>query len=102
MAVLEGAGVGYLSELDILPDMEAERVIRILKDWTPPYPGLCLHYPGRRNLSAGMRAFLELARELSRRGDRLHAHEASCERTTVLMTFEPETSYTSDVKRLNN
>jgi DNA-binding transcriptional LysR family regulator len=69
-AVLEGAGVGYLFEQDILPDIEAGRVIRILEDWTPPYPGLCLYYPGRRNLSAGMRAFLELARELSRREDR--------------------------------
>lgn len=65
-AVLEGAGVGYLFEQDVLPDIEAERVIRILEDWTPPYPGLCLYYPGRRNLSAGVRAFLELARELSR------------------------------------
>lgn len=67
-AVLEGAGVGYLFEQDVLPDIEAGRVIRILEDWTPPYPGLCLYYPGRRNLSAGVRAFLELAREIARRG----------------------------------
>ena len=65
-AVLEGAGVGYIFEQDILPEIEAGRVIRVLEDWTPPYPGLCLYYPGRRNLSAGVRAFLELARELSR------------------------------------
>ena len=65
-AVLEGAGVGYIFEQDILPDIEAGRVTRILEDWTPPYPGLCLYYPGRRNLSAGVRAFLELARILSR------------------------------------
>lgn len=64
-AVLEGAGVGYIFEQDILPEIEAGRVIRILEDWTPPYPGLCLYYPGRRNLSAGVRAFLELARELA-------------------------------------
>lgn len=64
-AVLEGAGIGYIFEQDILPDIEAGRVIRILEDWTPPYPGLCLYYPGRRNLSAGVRAFLELARKIS-------------------------------------
>ena len=64
-AVLEGAGLGYTFEQDILQDIEAGRVIRLLEDWTPPYPGLCLYYPGRRNLSAGVRAFLELARELS-------------------------------------
>jgi DNA-binding transcriptional LysR family regulator len=66
-AILEGTGVGYIFEQDILPDIQAGRVVRVLQDWTPPYPGLCLYYPGRRNLSAGIRAFLDLARELSRR-----------------------------------
>ncbi|MCQ1799369.1 LysR substrate-binding domain-containing protein, partial [Neorhizobium galegae] len=68
-AVLDGAGLGYLFEQDILPEIEVGQVIRVLADWTPSYPGLCLYYPGRRNLSAGVRAFLELARELSRTGD---------------------------------
>lgn len=68
-AVLDGAGLGYLFEQDILPEIDVGRVIRVLADWTPSYPGLCLYYPGRRNLSAGVRAFLELARELSRTGD---------------------------------
>jgi DNA-binding transcriptional LysR family regulator len=66
-AVLEGTGVGYIFEDYILPDIEAGSVVRVLEDWTPPYPGLCVYYPGRRNLSAGVRAFLELTRELSRR-----------------------------------
>jgi DNA-binding transcriptional LysR family regulator len=66
-AVIEGAGLGYIFEQDISADIEAGRVIRIFEDWTPPYPGLCLYYPGRRNLSAGMRAFLDLAREFTQR-----------------------------------
>jgi DNA-binding transcriptional LysR family regulator len=66
-AVLAGTGIGYLFEQDILQEIKTGRVIRVLEDWTPPYPGLCLYYPGRRNLSAGVRAFLELARELARR-----------------------------------
>ncbi|KSV65654.1 LysR family transcriptional regulator [Sinorhizobium sp. GW3] len=65
-AVLESAGIAYIFEQDIFPDIEAGRVVRVLEDWTPPYPGLCLYYPGRRHLSAGVRAFLELARELAR------------------------------------
>nr|WP_018325067.1 LysR family transcriptional regulator [Rhizobium giardinii] len=73
-AILKGTGIGYIFEQDILPDIEAGRVIRVLEDWTPPYPGLCLYYPGRRNLSAGVRAFLELAREVSRRA----AGESRC------------------------
>lgn len=68
-AVLEGTGLGYTMEQEVLADIEAGRLLRVLEDWTPPYPGLCLYYPGRRNLSAGVRAFLDLARELSRRTD---------------------------------
>ncbi len=65
-AVLEGTGIGYTMEQEILSDIEAGRLVRVLEDWTPPYPGLCLYYPGRRNLSAGVRAFLDLARAFSR------------------------------------
>ncbi len=65
-AVMAGTGIGYVIEQDFLSDIEAGHLVRILDDWTPPYPGLCLYYPGRRNLSAGVRAFLDLAREFSR------------------------------------
>lgn len=67
--VLEGTGLGYTMEQEVLPEINAGRLIRVLEDWTPPYPGLCLYYPGRRNLSAGVRAFLKLAREISRQND---------------------------------
>ncbi|WP_421446139.1 LysR substrate-binding domain-containing protein [Agrobacterium tumefaciens] len=66
-SVLEGTGLGYSMEEEVLPDIKGGRLVRVLEDWTPPYPGLCLYYPGRRNLSAGVKAFLDLARELSRR-----------------------------------
>ena len=69
IAVLKGAGVGYIFEQDILEEIEAGRVVRVLDDWTPPYPGLSLYYPSRRNLSAGVRAFLDLAREFSKHPD---------------------------------
>ncbi|NHN19740.1 LysR substrate-binding domain-containing protein, partial [Bacillus amyloliquefaciens] len=60
-------GIGYIFEQEVLTDIESGRLVRVLEAWTPPYPGLCLYYPGRRNLSAGMKAFLALAREFSRR-----------------------------------
>jgi DNA-binding transcriptional LysR family regulator len=52
-------------EQSVLADIEAKRFVRLLEDWTPPFPGLCLYYPGRRNPSAGLKAFLALARELA-------------------------------------
>jgi len=64
MAVIEGLGLGFLMEQDVHDDLASGRLIRVLEDWTPPFGGLCLYYPGRRNPSAAFRAFLDLAREL--------------------------------------
>ncbi|WP_333012749.1 LysR family transcriptional regulator [Kluyvera sichuanensis] len=63
IAVLEGSGIGCFLEQDVVEDIAAGRLIRLLSDWTPPFPGLCIYYPGRRNPSAGLAAFLAMARE---------------------------------------
>lgn len=65
IAVSEGLGLGFFMEQDVREELEAGRLIRVLEDWTPPFGGLCLYYPGRRNPPAAFRAFLDLARELS-------------------------------------
>ena len=66
-AVLEGIGLGFFMEQDVRADIEAGRLVRVLEDWTPPFAGLCLYYPGRRNPSAALKAFIGLARELGGR-----------------------------------
>jgi DNA-binding transcriptional LysR family regulator len=63
-AVLEGIGLGFFMEGDVRADMETGRLVRVLEDWTPPRAGLSLYYPGRRNASAALRAFIDLARDL--------------------------------------
>lgn len=62
--VLEGVALGYVLERDVREDIEAGRLISVLKEWMPPAEELCIYYPGRRNPSAAHRAFVELAREL--------------------------------------
>ncbi|MGC3961970.1 MAG: LysR family transcriptional regulator [Rhodocyclaceae bacterium] len=62
-AALAGVGLAYMSEWHVGEDIEAGRLIRVLEDWTPPSPGLCLYYPGRRHVPPGLRAFIELVRE---------------------------------------
>jgi DNA-binding transcriptional LysR family regulator len=62
LAVLAGAGIGYFQEEGVAEDIAAGRLVRLLPDWTPMRPGLCLYYPQRRNPSAGFAAFLALVR----------------------------------------
>ena len=65
-AVLDGLGIGFFLEQDVLPDIEAGRLTRLLEDWTPPLGDLCLYYPSRRNPSAALKAFIGLAREMAK------------------------------------
>lgn len=64
-AVLDGMGIGFFFEQDVIADIEQGKLVRLLDEWTPPFPGLCLFYPGRRHPSAGLAAFLSLAREFA-------------------------------------
>jgi DNA-binding transcriptional LysR family regulator len=69
-AALAGLGVAYLSEWSVLADIAAGRLVRVLEDWTPSFPGLALYYPGRRHVPAGLRALIELVREIGELPDR--------------------------------
>ena len=66
-AVVAGIGIGFFFEQDVIADIETGRLVRLLDDWTPAFAGLALYYPGRRHPSAGVAAFLALARELGRK-----------------------------------
>ncbi len=68
-AALEGIGLGFFMEQDVRTDIEAGRLVRVLDDWTPPFAGLCLYYPGRRNPSAALKAFIAMARMMGAGSD---------------------------------
>ena len=62
-AALEGVGLAYVSEWSARKAISEGRLVQVLNDWTPPYPGLCLYYPSHRHLAAAMRAFTDMIRE---------------------------------------
>jgi len=64
-AALQGLGLICTNESSIAEHLAAGRLVRVLRDWTPPYPGLCLFYPANRHVPAGLRAFIELIREVN-------------------------------------
>jgi DNA-binding transcriptional LysR family regulator len=65
-AARQGAGLAHLSEWSVETDVADGKLIRVLEEWTPIRPGLCLYYPGRRHMPASLRAFIALIRETAR------------------------------------
>jgi DNA-binding transcriptional LysR family regulator len=64
-AALASVGLAYLAEHTIAPDIASGRLVTVLQDWTPPYPGLSLYFAGRRHIPARLRALIDLIRELT-------------------------------------
>jgi DNA-binding transcriptional LysR family regulator len=65
-AVLGGAGIGYMTERTAAPGLTDGRLVHLLGDWTPPFPGICLYYPRHRHVPAGLKAFVNLIREMTK------------------------------------
>ena len=61
-AVLDGVGIGYLFDHQVRPAVESGRLVHLLSDWTPAFPGFYLYYPSRRQLPPGLRAFVAFLR----------------------------------------
>jgi len=61
-AALAGVGLTYIGERGVAEDIQAGRLIAVLEDWTPPYPGLSLYFAGYRYIPARLRALIDLIR----------------------------------------
>jgi DNA-binding transcriptional LysR family regulator len=57
-------GVGFIHTFEdyARPGLEAGRLVSVLEDWCPPFPGPFLYYPSRRHMAAGLRAFIDFVR----------------------------------------
>ncbi len=60
---LDGLDIAYVLEHEAAPFLRAERLVRLLEDWTSPFPGFFLYYPSRRQLRPVFAAFLQTLRD---------------------------------------
>jgi DNA-binding transcriptional LysR family regulator len=60
-AVRAGAGLGYMLERDVAAEIADGRLIQVLDDWCPPFPGCALYYPSRQ-VSPALRVLIDTLR----------------------------------------
>ena len=61
-AVMAGLGLAYLPEDQVRAHMADGRLVRVLADWCPPFPGYHLYYPSRRHSSPAFTVLVEALR----------------------------------------
>ncbi|MFN3945238.1 MAG: LysR family transcriptional regulator [Allosphingosinicella sp.] len=57
-AALDGVGLAFTGAGILAPYIEDGRLVQVLKDWCPPFPGFFLYYPSRRHTPAALRALI--------------------------------------------
>lgn len=62
-AAVDGLGIAYLLESDLLPNIENGKLIRVLEDWCPPFAGYHLYYPSRRQPTPAFSLVLDALRK---------------------------------------
>jgi len=61
-AVLDGVGIGTAMEETLKDLIARRRLVQVLREWCPSFPGYFLYYPSRRNQPAALAALIETLR----------------------------------------
>lgn len=61
-ATLAGRGLACLPEDHLGPLVAQGRLVQVLHDWCPPFPGYHLYYPSRRQVSPAFRLMIDALR----------------------------------------
>jgi DNA-binding transcriptional LysR family regulator len=61
-AALDGVGIAFTFEEEVAPLLARKRLVRVLEDWCPPFPGFFVYYPSRRHQPPGLTALVETLR----------------------------------------
>lgn len=58
LSALAGHGLAFVYENEVRADIEAGRLVRILKEWSPTFPGYYLYHPSRRQTPPALTALI--------------------------------------------
>ena len=61
-AALAGHGIAYLPEDLVTDHIEAGRLVALLSDWSPPFPGYYIYYPSRHQNSPAFKVVVDALR----------------------------------------
>jgi DNA-binding transcriptional LysR family regulator len=61
-SALDGLGITYMPEDQVLTHIAEGRLVRVLEEWCPHFPGYHLYYPSRRHSSPALTLLVDLLR----------------------------------------
>ena len=61
-AALDGVGLAFVFEVLVAGHLASGALVRLLEPWCPMLPRFFLYYPGRRQVPAALRAFIDMVR----------------------------------------
>ena len=65
-AAIKGLGVAFVWADTARPAIDSGKLVTILDDWTPPFEGHYLYYPSHRLVPVGLRAFVDVLKDVER------------------------------------
>jgi DNA-binding transcriptional LysR family regulator len=61
-SALDGLGLAYMPEDQVISEINRGRLVRVLEDWCPYFPGYHLYYPSRRHSSPALALLIDRLR----------------------------------------
>lgn len=69
-AAIEGFSLAYVPDDIAAMPLRDGRLVQVLDDWCPPFPGYHLYYPSRRQMAPAFALLAEALRHRSARMER--------------------------------
>jgi DNA-binding transcriptional LysR family regulator len=70
-AAMDGLGIAFVPESFAEEALRSHRLVEVLPDWCPRFPGLALYHPANRYVPAALRAFIDILKAAGQDADHL-------------------------------